>query len=382
MDEKQNQEKANKGKSWLTLIIICAAFLLPIVCMTLVDWFVTDTSLVIGVTGFVQKAIFRGFFAFIALIIAIVCVVKIFLCGKAAKQIAGYVICIILCAVFSYLILRPLVLDGPYLENPEVVYLNRLDFDRSSSTGDSPTRYYVRGYDMNGEKHSFEITKKRYNEGIQRNGEEDFIVKASYLPHTKVLLSLEYISELDEAGLEEALPSSGLADNWDSFMVQINGAVYTIPCPLTDFLENGWMLSDENTDAQLEAAGASYSKIPRLDITLTRESGQELSLIVFNDSEETIPIEDGTVGCLYAFNGNYDFSGDEFQLPGGLKIGWSTREDVINQYGEPSTSYGSSDISYEVKGSESTKYWDFTFNSSGFIRSVRVQNHEYLKDYK
>lgn len=190
-----------------------------------------------------------------------------------------------------------------------------------------------------------------------------------------MLLSLEYISQ------EEALSSSDLVNNWDSFMVQANGTVYNISCPLSEFLNNRWMLSEEDSTIQLEAPKASYSEISRADVTLTSESGQELSVIVFNDSDTSISIEDGTVGCLYAFNGNYDFSGDDLQFPGGLKMGWSTREDVINQYGEPSKSYDSSSLSYEVEDFESTKYWKFTFNNSGFIRSVRVQNHEYLKGY-
>lgn len=173
MDKRQNQERTNKRKGKLLLVIICVAFLLPTVCITLIDWFVTDTSLVIGITGFIQKAIFRGCLVFIAFIVAIVCCVKFILKGRTAKQIAKCAVCIILCIVFSYCMLRPLAQDGTYMDNPEVIYLNRLDFDRSSGTGDSPTRYYVRGYDMDGERHSFEITRKRYNEGIQRNGDED-----------------------------------------------------------------------------------------------------------------------------------------------------------------------------------------------------------------
>ena len=60
-----------------------------------------------------------------------------------------------------------------------------------------PTRYYLRGRDAEGKKHSFEITEDRYDEGIQLRGEKDIIAKAVYLPHTSVLVTLEYLEDLD-----------------------------------------------------------------------------------------------------------------------------------------------------------------------------------------
>ena len=376
MEKNKRHERGIK----LFVVILCVIIFAPIILLIALDWFINDTDLVIGITGFAQKVAFRSALSLAVLIIAIVCLVKFFLSEKRIRHIIGYFAGIFLCAAVIFFAVRPIVLDAPYLDHPLLTYLHQFDLDRSSGTGDAPTRYYLRGRDAEGKKHSFEITEDRYDEGIQLRGEKDIIAKAVYLPHTSVLVTLEYLEDLDGSGRERYLPNPELPNNWDSFAIQIDDDVYTIPCRLSDFLENGWSLSEGDPDSRLAGADQPYGEFPNRELSLTNDKEQSISVTVYNTSESSVPIEDGTVGRLSVSNGSLDFYGADLQLPGGLMLGWATVEDVIDQYGEPSDRYENYNVTYELEGAEYTKYLDLTFYN-GFLSGIVIQNHEYYREY-
>ena len=64
-----------------------------------------------------------------------------------------------------------------------------------------------------------------------------------------------------------------------------------------------------------------------------------------------------------------------------MMLGWVTIEDVIDQYGEPSDRYKTFNLTYELEGSEYTKYLDLTFDRDGFLSNAVIQNHEYYREY-
>ena len=376
MEKNKRYERGIK----LFFVILCVIILVPIILLVAFDSFINNTDLVIGITGFAQKVAFRSVLSLVALIIAIVCLIKMFRSDKRAKHIARYLIGVLICAAVIFLAMRPIILDAPYVNHPILTYLNEFDLDRSSGTGDAPTRYYLRGQDAEGKKHSFEITEDRYDEGIQLRGEKDIIAKAAYLPHTSVLITLEYREDLDGAGREMYLPNPELPNNWDSFAIQIDDDVYTIPCGLSDFLENGWSLSEGDPDSRLAGADQPYGEFPNRELSLTNDKEQSISVTVYNTSEASVPIEDGMVGRLSVSNGSLDFYGADLQLPGGLMLGWATVEDVIDQYGEPSDRYENYNVTYELEGAEYTKHLDLTFYN-GFLSGIVIQNHEYYREY-
>lgn len=113
---------------------------------------------------------------------------------------------------------------------------------------------------------------------------------------------------------------------------------------------------------------------------MTNDKEQSISVTVYNTSESSVPIEDGTVGRLSVSDNNLDFYGADLQLPGGLMLGWATVEDVIDQYGEPSDRYENYNVTYELEGAEYTKYLDLTFYN-GFLSGIVIQNHEYYREY-
>ena len=143
MEKNKRHERGIK----LFVVILCVIIFAPIILLIALDWFINDTDLVIGITGFAQKVAFRSALSLAVLIIAIVCLVKFFLSEKRIRHIIGYFAGIFLCAAVIFFAVRPIVLDAPYLDHPLLTYLHQFDLDRSSGTGDAPTRYYLRGRD-------------------------------------------------------------------------------------------------------------------------------------------------------------------------------------------------------------------------------------------
>ena len=105
---------------------------------------------------------------------------------------------ILLCLAVAFFLVRPLVLDIPYLKRPEAAYLERLEFEYSRGIGDyGSDDYYLRGVDMTGERHSFEISERGTREGRALWGGNDYnlFAKVTYLPHTSTLMSLEFMTD-------------------------------------------------------------------------------------------------------------------------------------------------------------------------------------------
>ena len=149
----------------------------------------------------------------------------------------------------------------------------------------------------------------------------------------KVLLELEWLTGLDTQVDELYPPRPELPDDWQSFSVQINGMVYTLPMPLSTFLESGWQMEEDAAGLVLESAEGPDTYYGKESLTLTSESGQQLLVEVYNTTAAPLTVEEGTVGALRASCSNYEFSGADLILPGGLRLGWSTREDVRARYG-------------------------------------------------
>ena len=66
---------------------------------------------------------------------------------------------------------------------------------------------------------------------------------------------------------------------------------------------------------------------------------------------------------VHVIHGNYDFSGTELRLPGGLMLGWSTKENVLELYGQPNdsfeTTYGASTFTYQNDNPIDPASWRF-----------------------
>lgn len=368
----------NKGiKGFLLVVLVLLPVLLLITFLCVLHWFVVSDSFTIGVTGFVQAVIVRGVLGALAGIVFLVFVIKLFQSGRSFKQRVISLAASVCCLAIAFFLFRAIFLDVPYLKHPETTYLGRLDFDESTD-GDSPTTYYLDGVDMTGKRHSFSISKKRFEEGKALGTEQRLYAKVSYLPHTETAMTLKFLKNLDEQAAKLYPPTADLPDDWKSFSIQINDAVYSLPIPLTTFLEDGWQLSDEAAGQQISGAKEPYAAYDYRWISLSNDREQEISVLVYNTEEKTIDIADSIVGDIYVIYGNYDFSGTELRLPGGLMLGWSTREDILMRYGKPDKIYGSADLAYHMSDPVYS-YWEFIFDEFGVIDEVMVHRQDYAR---
>ncbi len=361
-------------------LFLIAIIFIPITFLVVLEWFATSSRFSIGTTGYIQKAITNSVISIVAIIIAVVCLYKLFQPGKKILHALGYLAGVVLCLTITFFLVKPLVLDIPYINHPQTTYMERLKLDDESGVGDNPASYYLRGVDINGERHSFEISKERYDEGRVLRSDDKLIAKVSYLPHTSTLISLEFLMDFNAGLLEDSYPTAeNLSEDWTDFSIQINDTVYTLPVPLAVFLDDGWKLSEEDANLRLTGANEPYAEYDRTWISLSNDSDQEISVLVYNTNEHFINITDGTVGDISVIYGNYDFAGTELRLPGGLMLGWSTREDVLDRYGKPYTDYESGTLKYQIDDLY-TGYWRLNFDDSGYLDGVMVHHQAYFRE--
>ena len=116
-------------------------------------------------------------------------------------------------------------------------------------------------------------------------------------------------------------PSPELPNDWESFSIQINDTVYTLPVPLAAFLDDGWVISEEDDGLSLAGAVGPNASYEWEWISLTNDREQVVSICVFNTTESTISVAESTVGGIHVIYGNYDFSGTELRIPCGVDAG-------------------------------------------------------------
>lgn len=333
-----------------------------------------------GRAGFIRDAAFRIFLGVAAAAVSVICAKDLFKGKRSAKGICGRILAVLICLPAAFFLIRPVVLDIPYLNDPQITYINRLEFD-DDLTGDGPARYYLRGTGIDGSSHSFSVNRAEYDAGKNLRSENPRLqAKVTYLPHTDVVLSLRYMPALDEQSQKLFPPSDALPDDWKSFALQINDKVYTLPLPLSVFLKDGWKTDEESSGLMLPGADEPYESYSSQSIRLTNEQGQRINVTVYNTTEQTIGISHCTVGSIYAIYGNLDFAGTQLRLPGGLMPGWSTWDDVLEQYGQPDERFEGYSLTYRAD-SPSSAYWNLYFDESGYLDEVMVRCQAYSRDH-
>ena len=190
-------------------------------------------------------------------------------------------------------------------------------------------------------------------------------------------MSVDFLDSIDDEAYR--LYPSLLSDDWHSFSIQICNQVYSVPTPLSTFLEAGWTMEEEYAGRQLQGADEPYESYDDISVWLTNENGQKISVSVCNTSKNAIDITQGTVGYLHVIYGNLDFSGADLQIPGGLMLGWSTKEDIAALYGRPYEAVNDRLYTYQEEGS-ATSYYRLGFSEEGFLEDIAIRNLPYGRE--
>ena len=189
-DRKKPYERKANSAVGLLIFIICGILVLPLFALS---WLLSDARSM-GMMGFVQAIIYRLLVIMTAIVVVIGIKKTVQNKSSAVKRMA-MAAGIVLCIAVSALLVRPLVLDIPYLSHPETMYLSDLEFEADTNY-EYGQFYNLYGVDAAGKMHSFNTSEERMEEGqeLVQASDQPVYARVTYLPHTGILMTLEYIT--------------------------------------------------------------------------------------------------------------------------------------------------------------------------------------------
>lgn len=185
------------------------------------------------------------------------------------------------------------------------------------------------------------------------------------------------LGEMEETdkGIQKNLPevemSSDLAANWDSYMVQINDTVFTLPCEYSQLQALGFTLDQNSiTDTML--------KPEQVTIAFAYDKyGNQIILDLINRTGADLPLEQCMIGGIEASD-TFLEGGLTVMLPGGIKVG-STKEELLEAYGEAASVESLSDTEI-YKWEDSSSFYKncdvFVKTETGKIESISIRNYD------
>ncbi len=146
-----------------------------------------------------------------------------------------------------------------------------------------------------------------------------------------------------------------------SCQISLDYVVYTLPCKLSEFLDNGWEIDKSFSESY-------YAFLKKKGRRITAKLRDE-----YNPSDKFY--YDSVVYALEVYA--YEASGMNIVLPGGLLFGDNITFDKLKEfYGEPNyiTDNSYDDVVYRRGSEHNVILVCFTFNSDGELYSVFI-NH-------
>lgn len=151
------------------------------------------------------------------------------------------------------------------------------------------------------------------------------------------------------------------------FKVDIFGNMYSLPCQLNEFKDNGWEYKDNKNPESDEVKGNrhAYSDIIKEDKIIT--------ITVFNSDADTKRFADCKVGSLYCeFSSENDLT---LNLANKLSANKDTTiDDIKKKFGEPTKTLndgGETTLRYQK---DTYVYYIFTFDTEGKLETVDIRN--------
>lgn len=139
----------------------------------------------------------------------------------------------------------------------------------------------------------------------------------------------EAVKVEETSKVEKNESSSQKSDDLYSFEITLNGKVYTLPADYSEFEKNGWNFDSINSDKKV--APNQYT----LGEVMKNGKAQVYAKLV-NTEKDELPLKQCKIGGikLDSFDSKY---GATLVLPKGISFN-STKDDVINAYGNPTRS--------------------------------------------
>lgn len=173
---------------------------------------------------------------------------------------------------------------------------------------------------------------------------------------------------------EPAEQSADLGDDWESYTVQINDTVVTLPCTIADLEAAGVKLDSEYTPEDYVVNAGEYELA-----WFMNDNGNEIMVDMINNTDGPLELKDCLVGGISVSSYDVEDGGLTVIFPGGIQIG-SAGTDVLAAYGEP-------DDTYEDEEYGNSYYWyaeDSYYNGctidteagTGLVESMSLDRQE------
>lgn len=176
--------------------------------------------------------------------------------------------------------------------------------------------------------------------------------------------------ESDVKPAEPAEPAGDLGDNWDSYTVQVNQTIITLPCSVAALEAAGVKLDREYTPEDYVINPGEYELAWFED-----DSGDTIMVDMMNTGDEPEELKDCKVSSIYADAYSMTAGSLKVIFPGGIQIG-STENELLKAYGEADDSYkdeeyGNSYFWYSDDGTSGNCNASIT-KDSGLIESISL----------
>lgn len=184
-------------------------------------------------------------------------------------------------------------------------------------------------------------------------------------------------AETEAAGTEEnaaEMQADGaggaqLSENLYDFQIQLDGEVYQFPMSYEEFLAYGWEISSAYSDETEELEPNQY------DLVYFSKGDVECMAFALNLGLNTMPVSECMIGGISIDNFDWDLSKGEVLLPGGIRRGVSTLEDVTAAYGSATDTYEGelyTSLTYEKDYYQSVEL--YIYKESGVLEDVEIRN--------
>lgn len=184
-------------------------------------------------------------------------------------------------------------------------------------------------------------------------------------------------AETEAAGTEEnaaEMQADGaggaqLSENLYDFQIQLDGEVYQFPMSYEEFLAYGWEISSTYSDETEKLEPNQY------DLVYFSKGDVECMAFALNLGLNTMPVSECMIGGISIDNFDWDLSKGEVLLPGGIRRGVSTLEDVTAAYGSATDTYEGelyTSLTYEKDYYQSVEL--YIYKESGVLEDVEIRN--------
>ena len=171
----------------------------------------------------------------------------------------------------------------------------------------------------------------------------------------------------DETSVGNNQDSVNTSSEIYDFKVNIFGDMYSMPCELSVFKDNGWEYKNNKNPESDEVKGNrhAYSDVIK--------EGKTITLTVFNPDAETKQFADCKVGSLYCkFSSENDLT---INLANRLSANKDTTiEEVIKKFGEPTTTLNDENGTTLRYQKDVYAFYIFEFDAEGRLTSIDIRN--------